>query len=121
MKKALLSAFNESIERGKSEEIGSIDILEVDGQTYFVNKTGRDTYALFEEDSMTPLAEKSTHKKVRAIFQDEMYRLAYLNGKPVDVYPDDEEEDFRYSFGILSDVEDYCSDKGLNIVSYSGI
>jgi len=65
MKKALLSAFNESVERGKSEEIGSIDILEVDGQTYFVNKTGRDTYALFEEDSMTPLLEKSTRFEPR--------------------------------------------------------
>ena len=85
MKKALLSAFNESIERGKSEEIGSIDIIEVAGQTYFVNKTGRDTYALFEEDSMTPLAEKSTSRKnsfnmkERAVLSELFRRLCYFH------------------------------------------
>lgn len=60
MNKELLAAFNESIERGKSEEVGSIDTFEVAGQTYFVNKTGRNTYALFEENGFAPLAEKST-------------------------------------------------------------
>lgn len=60
MNKKLLAAFNESIERGKPEEIGSIDVIEVAGKTYFVNKTGRNTYTLSEENSMTPLAEKST-------------------------------------------------------------
>ncbi len=67
MNKQLLAAFNESIERGKSEEIGSIDVIQVAGQTYFVNKTGRNTYALFEEDSVAPLAEKSTSRRVPAV------------------------------------------------------
>lgn len=58
MHKQLLAAFNESIERGKSEEIGSIDSFEVAGQTYFVNKTGRASYALFEENNIVPIAER---------------------------------------------------------------
>jgi hypothetical protein len=56
--KKLLAAFNESINRGKNEEVGSMDFFEVNKKTYSVIKTEQNKYALFCEDEFLPILEK---------------------------------------------------------------
>lgn len=55
----LIAAFNDSIQRGKNEEVGSIDVLNVNGREYYVNKIGRCTFALYSCGDTLPLIEKT--------------------------------------------------------------
>lgn len=59
MNKKLITAFNDSIQRGKNEEVGSIDVLNVSGREYYVNKIGRRTFALYAGGDTLPLIEKT--------------------------------------------------------------
>jgi hypothetical protein len=59
MNKKLLSAFDGSIQRGKNEEVGSMDQFLVGRKTYYVNKTGRRTFALYKDGEVVALMEKT--------------------------------------------------------------
>ena len=64
MKTSKLNAlFLESVERGVNEEVGSIDTFTYRGKDYFVNKTGENTFALFEENCFASIAEHTTATK----------------------------------------------------------
>ena len=59
MNKKLTAAFENSIQRGKNEEIGSMDTIEVDGCEYYVLKTGKRKFALYEDGNLVALMEKT--------------------------------------------------------------
>lgn len=51
----LWSAFNQEVENGRNEEVGSTTpLFEVDGENYYVMKTGEDEFALFAEGECLP-------------------------------------------------------------------
>ena len=58
MNKKLTAAFENSISRGKNEEIGSMDTIKVDGREYYVFKTGKRKFALYEDGNLVALMEK---------------------------------------------------------------
>ena len=49
--------FNASIDRGKNEEVGSMDVFQVNGRNYYVNKTGVGEYCLSRENEFAPFCE----------------------------------------------------------------
>ena len=53
----LNTLFLESAERGKNEEVGSIDTFLFRGQTFFVNKTDENTFVLSDDKCFLPIAE----------------------------------------------------------------
>ena len=55
----MTAAFEESIQRGKNEEIGSMDGFNLYGVEYYVLKTGKRKFALYEDGDMMPLMEKT--------------------------------------------------------------
>lgn len=59
MNKKLTAAFEDSISRGKNEEIGSTDTIKVYGRVYHVLKTGKRKFALYSDVDMMPLMEKT--------------------------------------------------------------
>ena len=59
MNKKLTAAFENSVQRGKNEEIGSMDTIKVDGCEYYVLKTGKRKFALYEDGNLVALMEKT--------------------------------------------------------------
>ncbi len=55
----LTSAFEDSIQRGKNEETGSMDTIKVGGREYYVLKTGKRKFALYKDGDILPLMEKT--------------------------------------------------------------
>lgn len=55
MEAKVLNWFNESIENGKNEEVGSSACTTIDGITYMCVKTGKQSFSLYEEDGFLPI------------------------------------------------------------------
>lgn len=54
MKKNVLTWFFDAIERGREEEVGSMDTVIIDGHEYICSKTGENEYGLYREDGLLP-------------------------------------------------------------------
>lgn len=80
----LATLFLESVKRGVSEEVGSIDSFSYRGKNYFVNKTDEKTFALFEENSFAPIAE---HKTDSEPITEVVFRKWKNGGEIVALFP----------------------------------